>query len=138
MAFTRVQDWNAVGIGAKVANTWLGRLFDRLPVYYAAKLATYVIYQVNRSVGGCGLGTDVLMLPRVGPPQYVPDALVRKWEDIFRGYATLERSVFYYCIGVESERVFRTKLGKEVLSKGLDSFREALTQSDEQMLKGLP
>src|ERR1022692_459070 len=58
MAFTKVQDYEAIGIGAKFANTLLGRLHDNIPVWYAAKLAAYVIYQVNRTVGGCGLGTD--------------------------------------------------------------------------------
>jgi len=137
MAFTKVHDYEAVGVGAKVAKTWLGRLYDRIPAFYAAKLAAYVIYQVNRSVGGCGLGTDILMI-RYGIPQYISDGVVREWENVFRSYAMLERNSFYYCIGLETDeqRLFRTKLGKEPLVKSLDAFREALTKSDLQKSEG--
>ncbi|MGB7553903.1 MAG: hypothetical protein WBM04_05995 [Candidatus Korobacteraceae bacterium] len=133
MAFTKVQDYDAVGIGSKVASSWLNKLYDRIPTLYAAKLATYVIYQVKRTVGGCGLGTDVLVIKNTFP-SYVSDGVVRHWEEIFRSYTALERNCFYYCIGLETKQKFlaRTQLGKDPLVGALDEFRNALTQLDLQ------
>ena len=134
MAFTKVQDYEAVGVGSNVAKAWLSRLWDRIPTYYAAKLAAYVIYQVSRTVGGCGLGTDILLIPRIGIAQYISDGLVREWENVFRAYAMLERNTFYYCIGLETkeELLVRTKPGKDPLVEALDEFRQALTRLDSK------
>jgi 20S proteasome alpha/beta subunit len=135
LAMTKVRDYESVGVGAKVANTWFQRLYDRVPCTHAAKLAAYVVFQTKRSVRDVGGDTDVLVLRRANPmPQYVPSAVLRDWENAFRFYASLERNVFYYCIGLETkeELLYRTKLGKDAISKSLDNMRNALTQSDEK------
>lgn len=134
LAFNEVKDYQAVGIGASIANHWLSRLYENMPVIYAVKLAAYVIFQVKGSVGGgCGLGTDIIMLrgkdliPRVNPE------LIRRWEGMFRLYPSLERAVFGYCVGLESDQLLiRTHPDKNSINANMDKLREWLTLPDAE------
>ena len=130
LAFVDAEHYAAVGMGASVARGWLERLYERVPIAYAIKLAAYVVYQAKASVGSCGLGTDIMILKR-GMFQVVSPAVIRQWEDVFRTYPKLERNLFHYCIGVETEQVLaRTHLGKDDLVQELDEVRKALTRLD--------
>lgn len=131
LAVNPVDDYEAVGVGATVARTWLGRLYDRMPVIAAVKLAAYVIYQVKNSVSGCGLGTDIIILH---PQQLIgrinPEA-IRHWEESFRYFPSLERHIFGYCVGLEpSPKFLRTKPDRQSIDAGIENLRSALMQSD--------
>jgi 20S proteasome alpha/beta subunit len=140
LAFNETNDYEAVGIGASVANTWLWRLYDRVPIVSAVKLAAYIIYQVKNSVGGCGLGTDIIPLRSNRILESVPREVVRKWEDTFRFFPSLERNIFHYCIGVDikEDLLFRTKLGKQAIDAGIENIRNALTPPAVEKSKGQP
>lgn len=126
-----VDDYEAIGIGAEVARAWLGRLYDRMPVIAAVKLAAYAIFQVKNSVSGCGLGTDILMFNGKDLFGKVNPVLIRRWEEAFRYFPSLERNIFAYCVGLQSSPLFlRTKPDKESISIGIENLRSALTQLD--------
>jgi len=128
-----VDDYEAIGAGASVANNWLGRLYDLMPASAAIVLAAYVIYQIKNSVPGCGLGTDILMLNGKDLLGRVNPALIRRWEGAFRYYPSLERNIFGYCVGFDSSRFnLRTKADKASIDKGLENLRRILTQSDAE------
>ena len=130
LAFNRSSDYEAVGVGASVANSWLGRLYDKVPIQFAVKLAAYVIYQVKASVGGCGLGTDIAIVRPEGLLESVSARVIRKWEDVFRYYPALERNIFHYCVGLEydEKRLYRTRIGKDPIESDLREIRKLLTQ----------
>jgi hypothetical protein len=139
LAVNPVNDYEAVGIGAQVANAWLARLYDRMPAMAAIKLAAYVIYQVKNSVTGCGLGTDIFVLNGNTLFGRVNPALIRRWEEAFRYFPSLERNVFGYCVGLPSSPfLLRTKPDKTSIDLGLENVKKVLTQSDEQMLGDSP
>lgn len=136
LAVNPVADYDAIGIGAKVANTWLTRLYERMPVRAAIILAAYVIYQVKNSVTGCGLGTDIIMLNGRDLFGRVNPALIRRWEDAFRYFPSLERNIFGYCVGLQPSPLFlRTKPDKQSIDAGIENLRNALMQSDVQKSK---
>jgi 20S proteasome alpha/beta subunit len=128
LGFNSSGDYEAVGVGASVANTWLGKLYDYLPLRHAVKVAAYVIYQVKTSVGGCGLGTDIAIVKPDRPiPETVAPATIRKWEDAFRYLQTLERNVFHYCLGVDEtqeQHLMRSATGKEPINSQLEDIRK--------------
>jgi len=101
LAVNTANDYDAIGIGAQVANIWLTRLYERMPTIAAAKLAAYVIYQVKNSVTGCGLGTDIVVMNGRPFLPRVPSNVIRKWEDSFRYFPILERTIFSYCVGLK-------------------------------------
>jgi 20S proteasome alpha/beta subunit len=139
-AVNPVDDYEAVGIGSMVARTWLGRLYERMPVVAAVKLAAYVIYQVKNSVSGCGLGTDIIMLHPKQLFGRINPAAIRHWEEAFRYFPSLERNIFGYCVGLESSpsQLLRTKPDKQSIDKGLENLRQALMQSDVEKSKQEP
>jgi 20S proteasome alpha/beta subunit len=133
LAFNKVNDYEAVGAGAAVANSWLSRLYDYIPTTAAAKLAAYVIYQVKNSVSGCGLGTDIFMLTGKTLVGRVNPKLIRKWEEVFHLYPVLERNVFNYCLGVQANvNLLRTHPDKEAINTNLDEIRGALSVLEDQ------
>jgi 20S proteasome alpha/beta subunit len=141
LAFNEAQHYEAVGIGASIANAWLSKLYELTPVVYTARLAAYVIYQVKNSVGGCGMGTDILILRPNRIFERISPEAIRKWEDIFRQYRALERNIFHYCAGVEVDdprKLIRTSLAKEDIRSQLDELREAFRPSDAQTSKDQP
>ena len=136
LSVNSVNDYEAIGIGAKIANNWLARLYDRIPVIAASKLAAYVIYQVKNSVIGCGLGTDIFMLNGKDLFGRINPALIRRWEDAFRFFPSLERNVFGHCIGLQPSQFFlRTKPDKGSIDSGIENLRSALMQSDVEKSK---
>jgi 20S proteasome alpha/beta subunit len=133
LAFNESSDYQAVGIGASVANDWLATLYDFVLSILAVRIAAYVIYQVKNRVSGCGLGTDIVVLKPDKVLARVEPEIIRKWEDAFRYYASLERNVFSYCIGVESDDwLLRTRPDLESVNKGIQNMRKALTPSDAE------
>jgi 20S proteasome alpha/beta subunit len=140
IAFNKVSDYDAVGIGASVAKNWLSRLYDYIPAACAIKLAAYVIYQVKSSVSGCGMGTDITMMTGKELFGRVNPAIIRKWEEAFRYYPSLERGVFGYCIGVDptETRLVRTHVDKESINANIEKLREMLTPSDVEKLEPGP
>lgn len=61
---TESQNFDAVGIGAHYAVSFLGRLwkYGALDVEAAARLAAYVVYRTKQYIEGCGNYTDVSYL----------------------------------------------------------------------------
>jgi hypothetical protein len=139
LSFNESNDYEAIGAGATVANSWLGRLYEYVPAMSATRLAAYVIYQVKNSVNGCGLGTDIIVLRRDQLLGRVNPDLIRKWEAAFRFYPSLERNMFNYCIGVqENQALLRTKPGTESIRAGIDKMREALMPSSDDKSEMAP
>ncbi|MGA2903246.1 MAG: hypothetical protein ABSD98_05425 [Candidatus Korobacteraceae bacterium] len=137
LGFNSSGDYEAVGVGESVANTWLNKLYDRLPIRHAVKLAAYVIYQVKASVGSCGLGTDIAIVRRDRILEAATPGTVRKWEDAFRYYQTVERNVFHYCIGVDdTAQLGRTEIGRESITSQLDNLRKMFMPSIPQKSEG--
>jgi 20S proteasome alpha/beta subunit len=133
LSFNESNDYEAVGVGATVANNWLGRLYEYMPVSCAIRLAAYVIYQVKNSVRDCGLGTDIIVLKRGKLLDRVNPDLIRKWEAAFRYYPSLERNVFSHCIGVgPMPSLLRTKPDMKSVKLGINKMRKALMLSEEK------
>ena len=104
-----------------------------MPSASAVRLAAYVVYKVKNFVSGCGLGTDVVVLRPNKLFARVPSEVIRKWEDAFRYYPSLERNVFGYCVGVEpNEFLQRTRPDLESVNKGIENIRKALIPSDAE------
>jgi len=137
LSFNSHVDYEAVGVGQRVANAWLGKLYDYLPVRHAVKLAAYVIYQCKGTVTGCGLGTDIAIIRPDRVLESAAPATIRKWEDAFRYLQTLERNAFHYCIGVDDDaQLGRTEIGKESIASQLDSVRKMFKPSIPQKSEG--
>lgn len=136
LAFNETGDYEAIGIGAAVANDWLSKLWDYIPVDHAVKLASYVIFQVKNSVGSCGYGTDIVVLKPNKLPEMVPAQVIRQWEESFRAYRRVERGIFFYSTAVEADqgRLGRTNLGKEAIDRGLEEIRKTFTPASSQAL----
>jgi 20S proteasome alpha/beta subunit len=129
-------DYEAIGAGAMIANEWLSRLWDYVPVLQAAKLAAYVIFHVKNSIPGCGHGTDIMMLNQNAMPARILPAGVRKWEETFRTtYRRLDRNVFYHTVGLDVDPQFlmRTQLGKEAIDKNLEDVKREITPLDSEI-----
>ena len=141
LAFNEIQDYEAIGVGAMVANSWFSRLWDRVPVQWGAMLAAYVVFQVKQSVPGCGQGTDIIILsanPAPFPARVVPQG-VRKWEELFSTkLRALDRELFHYVLGlnVDPIRLLRTQTGKEALEKRIEDVRKDFTPSTVQKSEG--
>jgi 20S proteasome alpha/beta subunit len=133
LSFNESNDYEAISVGATVANNWLGRLYDYMPVSRAIRLAAYVVYQVKNSVSGCGLGTDIIGLKRDEVLARVNPDLIRRWEAAFRYYPSLERNIFSYCIGVKPESsLLRTKPDLESIKLSIEKIRQSLMLSEDE------
>jgi 20S proteasome alpha/beta subunit len=137
LAFNEIQDYEAIGVGAMVANSWFSRLFDRVPVKWGVILAAYVVFQVKQSVPGCGHGTDILILsnnPAPFPSRVLPQG-VRKWEELFSTkLRVLDRELFHHVIGLNMDPryLLRTQIGKEALEQRVEDVRKEFTPSTPQ------
>jgi 20S proteasome alpha/beta subunit len=129
LAFNESKDYLAVGIGATVANGWLSKLYENVPPDQGAKLAAYILFQVKSSVGGCGYGTDIIVLKPNRFFEIVNPKVIRKWEDSFKEYRNLERNSLLYCLGVEDQEQFllRSKPSKDAINSSLEEIRGTLT-----------
>jgi 20S proteasome alpha/beta subunit len=136
LAVNSVDDYEAIGAGATVANIWLERLYERMPAEQAAKLAAYVVYQVKQSVASCGLGTDVLIINGRDLFGHVNREVIRRWEDAFRFFPSLERDIFCYCVGLQpSPILLRTKPDKDSIDLGINNLKKALSPPSEEEAK---
>jgi len=141
LACNEINDYDTVGVGSTIANLWLDKLYDNMPVMAAIKLAAYVVYQVKNTVSGVGLGTNIFVLSMSTNSLFgkVNPAIIRRWEEVFMCYPALERNIFSYCIGVEPSpaRLGRTRPDKASIDKDMEKVREVLTQSDAQPLESV-
>jgi len=129
LSLTESDDYEAIGAGAAIANEWLSRLWDYVPVRHAAKLAAYVIFHVKNSVPSCGQGTDIIMLHQNAMPERVLPVGARKWEETFRTtYRKLDRNIFYHAVGLDIDPKFlmRTDLSKEAIDKNLEDVKREI------------
>jgi 20S proteasome alpha/beta subunit len=139
LAFNKNDDYQAIGAGKLVAEEWLNRLWDFVPVLYAAKLAAYVIFHVKNSVPGCGSGTDIIILRNNNHnlPERVLPVGVRRWEETFRTtYKTLDRNVFYRAMGLEAPQyLIRTDLDKDAVDKNIETVQREISPLTSQISK---
>jgi ATP-dependent protease HslVU (ClpYQ) peptidase subunit len=91
--------FKAIGSGAPTATALLSSLYrPDLKLNMAVILATYVIFQVKRSVQGCGFKTEIRFLynNRFG---IVPLEFITKCEAVFERYRQLNKEFFYHAMG---------------------------------------
>jgi hypothetical protein len=101
LTLNRVERFRAVGVGASMAESLLNKFYvGRLPLKVAISLAAYVVYEVKKSVEGCGLETDVMFThDEYAPPASIPAPLLKEMEDAFAQFRLLERDDLYRTIG---------------------------------------
>jgi hypothetical protein len=137
LTVNRAEGLRAVGIGASTAESLLKKFYvTRLPLKVAISLAAYVVFEVKRSVEGCGFETDV-MFTHGGhvPPASIPAPLLKEMEDAFAQFRLLERDDLYRTIGggvVPKNRNAKAwnKVRRD-LRKTFDRFYEAFDAQPE-------
>lgn len=140
LAVNEESPFAAVGWGASSAQALLGRLYERLPLDYAIKLAAFVIFMVNRSSTNCGFGTNISVARR-DIFNVISRRLIREWESLFESYLSLERSFFYHCLGLnidERQLLRQTRSSRDSMLADVDEFRRLLARLEMPPTPSVP
>ena len=93
----------SIGIGAVHANTLLDRYYRHdLSISVAARLAAYAIFQVKRSVDGCGHFTQLAVIQK-NWIDLTDVEVTQEWERRFRDYEESESRLLQFVLGAEEE-----------------------------------
>jgi hypothetical protein len=99
LSVLKEEPFAAVGVGRTTANSLLLKYWvPSLPLEIAATLATYIVYQVKRTVKDVGLETDVLVISG-GLPHHLTRQEISAMEARFSEYEDAERENLFYCFG---------------------------------------
>jgi 20S proteasome alpha/beta subunit len=91
--------YEAVGVGAELAQTLLQRLYPKFPTTDVVEaLATYVAFQVKEMIPGCGKSTTIIRMEN-NRAVYGSAKRTRAMEEIFRSYLQVERAGMGYIFG---------------------------------------
>lgn len=99
LSLLKEEPFAAVGVGRTAANSLLLKYWvPSLSIEIAATLATYIVYQVKRTVKDVGLQTDVLVISG-SLPHHLLRHEISAMESKFEEYEDAERESLFVCFG---------------------------------------